>query len=396
MNRALQSDLHPDAESLNAFMEEALAIPERARILDHIAGCSRCRQIVFLSQQAAPDVAQPVAVPASISRPEAWYRNWSLNWRLAWAPAAAFALIVALAVFVHLRRVPSAGEVARVAPPAQHQVPLSSPLEAASETPAHQPAPVAPLKSAKKNSAPARVPEPARELLSETPSSGAMASEPGAARPDYAEPPVAAASPGVFGQGAPANAPLQLRPEPAEAAWQAQREQADAEVSRASKAARTTQARLSAKMEQSQASRTLAEKAAPAGGSEAKSALEGSFEPAPARSLTYDLDSLAVTPKAEAATLPSGLAVLSSATMHHRAVAIDLAGALFVKEGSAGTWEPVVRQWTGRLVQVRVEKTQDAGKSANATAPPATATFAIVNAGDQVWTSEDGRTWKAR
>ena len=397
MNRALQSDLHPDAESLSAFMEQALPILERAQMLEHIAGCSRCRQIVFLSQQAVEEAVAPVPapVPAAGAARGTWFRLWSLNWRLAWVPAAAFALVVAVAFFVHLRRAPGAGEVARIAPPAQRQAPNSAPRETAPETPAHQPAPVARLKPAKKSPAPARAPKSALEMLSETSSSGAMASEPGSASSAFAEPQGSAAPPGSFGQGVPANAPLATRPEPAVAAWTAQR-QMEEEVSRASKSARTTEARLSARMEQPQTGRATAEKAMPARGSEAKSAIEDSFEPQPASAGHYDLDSLAVPPRAAAITLPSGLAVLSSATVQHCTVAIDVAGALFVKEGSAETWEPVARQWTGRLVQVRVEKAPNAAKSADAPAPSAGASFAIVNAGNEVWTSQDGKTWKAR
>ena len=397
MNRALQSDLHPGAESLSAFIEQALRMPERAQILEHIAGCSRCRQIVFLSQQAAEEAVAPVPtpVPAVGAARGTWFRLWSLNWRLAWVPAAAFALVVAVAVFVHLRPAPGAGEVARIAPPAPRQAPNSAPPEAASEIPAHQPAPVARLKSAKKSPTPARAPEPALEILSETSSPGAMASGPGSASPAFAEPQGSSAPTGSFGQGAPANAPIASRPEPAVAAWTAQR-QMEEEVSRASKSERTTEARLSARMEQPQASRATAEKAMPARGSRAKSAVEDSFEPPPASAGHDDLDSLAVVPQAAAITLPSGLAVLSSATVRHRIVAIDVAGALFVKEGSAGTWEPVARQWTGRLVQVRVDKASNAAQSADAPAPPAAASFAIVNDGNEVWTSLDGKTWKAR
>ena len=70
MNRALQPETHPgrhpDAESLNAFLEQALPAPERAQILGHIASCSRCRQVVFLAQQAAAEAPEVRVKP----RPE--------------------------------------------------------------------------------------------------------------------------------------------------------------------------------------------------------------------------------------------------------------------------------------------------------------------------------------
>ena len=41
MNSTPQLDLHPDADSLNAFVEQALGAPEREQILAHIAKCDR-------------------------------------------------------------------------------------------------------------------------------------------------------------------------------------------------------------------------------------------------------------------------------------------------------------------------------------------------------------------
>ncbi len=56
MNSTFQLDSHPDAESLNAFAEQALSEREREPILAHLAACSRCRQVIFLAQQAASDL----------------------------------------------------------------------------------------------------------------------------------------------------------------------------------------------------------------------------------------------------------------------------------------------------------------------------------------------------
>jgi hypothetical protein len=98
--------------------------------------------------------------------------------------------------------------------------------------------------------------------------------------------------------------------------------------------------------------------------------------------------------KAEAVKLPSGFAPVSIATAQHRTVAVDPAGSLFVREGSAANWEPVVHQWTGRAVEVRVQQPQSVGASGNAAAPPAA--FEIVNDSNLVWVSQDGKTWKAQ
>jgi hypothetical protein len=76
MNVKSQLDLHPDAESLNAFAEQALGERERGEILAHLAGCGRCRQVVFLAQEAAAMELEPemelvaAAAPAAQSSPE--------------------------------------------------------------------------------------------------------------------------------------------------------------------------------------------------------------------------------------------------------------------------------------------------------------------------------------
>ena len=95
MNSTPQLDLHPDADSLSAFVEQMLGAPEREQVLAHLAGCSRCRQVIYLAQQAAADADAPAAQPAT--QPVSWF--W--NWRFAWVPAAAVAAALALVVTFH-------------------------------------------------------------------------------------------------------------------------------------------------------------------------------------------------------------------------------------------------------------------------------------------------------
>lgn len=389
MNRALQPELHPDTESLNAFIERALPAAERAGILDHLAGCGRCRQIVFLAQQAAAEEAAPQSLPLAPQRPAPWLRGWTLNWRLAWATAAAFALIAALAVSVHLWRSPGGGEVARVTPPVPVTAPSPRPVSEPAAPPPPSAAPVA-------KKAPPPPSEPAAQLLTAAPASGALASQP-AAPPPGSEPAEASVKSSTFAQPAPAREAAPP-PEPAAAAWQAERTQA--ELAHASKAARAERerpgasadgARLEASVSQLKASPEFAEKAAPSARYATKSLAPEAFEPAPAGAPSSSFDLAAARP---AALLPSGLAVLSSATLLQRTVAIDLHGSLYVRDAPTGRWQPVAHQWTGRLVQVRVQPPPLTKSVPSAT--PAAATFAIVNASNQVWTSRNGKTWKAQ
>jgi hypothetical protein len=61
-----QPGLHPDADTLNAFVEEALPEHERLACLAHFAECAECRQVVFLTQEP---------FPPELPKTE-WWRRW--------------------------------------------------------------------------------------------------------------------------------------------------------------------------------------------------------------------------------------------------------------------------------------------------------------------------------
>ena len=123
------------------------------------------------------------------------------------------------------------------------------------------------------------------------------------------------------------------------------------------------------------------------------STLSGNFDISPPRSAAYQVDA----PKPVALKLPSGLAPGSIATAQRRTVAIDPAGTLYVREGAAGDWEPVIRQWTGRPVLVRVHWLPESGGAGiDAALPASPAPFEIVNDANLVWVSNDGKIWKAQ
>jgi len=145
VNSTSQLDLHPDADSLNAFVEQALAMPEREQILAHLAACSRCRQVIFLAQQAAAEAEAPATQPTN--QPTAWY--W--NWRLAWVPATALAAALALVITLHPWRTTQMPELAKVAPLNEAAAPTLAPKEQASAGAAHKPVQALTAKSATRN-----------------------------------------------------------------------------------------------------------------------------------------------------------------------------------------------------------------------------------------------------
>jgi hypothetical protein len=98
MNETLQSGLHPDADQLAAFAEQALPANEREQTLAHLAVCGDCRQIVFLAQAAAPEEVAQI-VPATTRRP------WFSGWNLLWPAVAALAGIVGFSIYLGRARV---------------------------------------------------------------------------------------------------------------------------------------------------------------------------------------------------------------------------------------------------------------------------------------------------
>ena len=63
MSEHLHPGLHPDADSLNAFIEGVLPEHERLACLAHLADCSRCREIVYLAQEPVAPAPIPAETP---------------------------------------------------------------------------------------------------------------------------------------------------------------------------------------------------------------------------------------------------------------------------------------------------------------------------------------------
>ena len=83
---------HPDLNLLGAFAENALSRDSRDQILQHLAECIHCREVVFLS---TPD--QAAAVAASASTPSSWL-TWPV---LRWGAAVAAVVVVGAAISLH-------------------------------------------------------------------------------------------------------------------------------------------------------------------------------------------------------------------------------------------------------------------------------------------------------
>lgn len=85
---------HPDAEMLTAFAEQSLREAERATVLEHLAHCGECRDVVALALPATEEAAALVA-PA---------RNKWLAWpALRWEFALAGVVVIASFAIVHFQ-----------------------------------------------------------------------------------------------------------------------------------------------------------------------------------------------------------------------------------------------------------------------------------------------------
>ncbi len=119
LGQASAAGAHLDSAQVAAFLEHALPNRQRILLLNHLATCSPCREVVAL---ATPDPAMAVAAQGAtrwhLSAATRWWR-WA---PLRWAGAAAVAAVVAGAVWINRieeHPVPLPSRASVVAAPAQ-------------------------------------------------------------------------------------------------------------------------------------------------------------------------------------------------------------------------------------------------------------------------------------
>ena len=386
MNANSKLDVHPDAEILNAFAEQALEERERGKIVAHLAGCSRCRQVVYLAQDATAEMVPSVVTPdvRLEGRRESWFRSW----RFALVPVAALAAIVALAYIVHVQRIGTGSEMAKVTPQAAPQTAGSNSAAPAQATGVAA-APV--LAEPAQSEARARKKAPASaQAASLGPSfSAAMATASGANEPLNAVREEAAMPPGASGSGNSAmGSGAELKQAPAVTALQKEQERAAATAEVHGIFAKTmAQASENESAKREETDRIVT---ATAPQFDANAAPPASFE----TGARPGAGGVFAVYKGKGSELPSGLAIVSTASSPHQTLAIDKAGSVFVREDSGGHWDRVAKQWTGQAVAVRMQA--DLGANRSASAPSPEAVFELVNDLRQVWVSTDGRIWKAK
>src|ERR1700693_3017719 len=83
------AEAHPDADLLTAFSEQSLGESERTGVIEHLARCSDCREVVALALTASEVV--PVSAAPSAAR-SGWLVWPILRWSVALAGIIAIAL----------------------------------------------------------------------------------------------------------------------------------------------------------------------------------------------------------------------------------------------------------------------------------------------------------------
>ena len=160
LHAAVPEQTHPEADLLTAFAEQALSATERDGVLQHLALCGDCREVVALALPAA-DLAPLQTAPQTANEDGARRtgsragtpasHKLSFAWpTLRWAALAAGVAVAAAVLLVHPGKLnqatlPSVSpQVATTAPPASSSqiasssVPSSSPSSPIASSPAEQ------------------------------------------------------------------------------------------------------------------------------------------------------------------------------------------------------------------------------------------------------------------
>jgi hypothetical protein len=398
--------MHPDAESLTLMAEQLLPAAERDQILEHMATCGRCREVVFLAQHAASKeerVSVVGSAPAIRKQRSAWFNGWT--WL--WIPATAFAGLIGVAVLQHFRHAASETQITaklsetddlRKAEPAKAPAATPQSIAPATESQKAETANPSGVRDQEKDNAPLpAAKEEAKQLDEKKKVQRNELSAEGAGAP-------VVVSPGLSGGSV--HGTMTARPKgstldgPSAANQFQQQNLARQDALQQSNIQQSQDAAAVA------ANKPVRESAAPASASQTVTVQADKVEAAPAMAAApppkvssmpladknYEASSanIGVLAKAKKITLPSSLGTLSTATEADRSIALDTAGALFLSEDAGKHWQPIQTQWTGRALLVR---TKPMGTPAAALKTLQTTRFELVNDKQQTWISLDGKTW---
>jgi hypothetical protein len=341
MSESLQFGHHPDGDQISAFVEQALPVHEREVVLGHLAVCPECRAIVALS---LPEVEAPAsALPVPARKP------WWLRWTLALPVAGALAAAVLAFVYLYPNKIAPAARGTQVAD-AHPAPPLGASMQPS--VPAARQA----LQEFKKTPVESQSPRGGVAMMAPRQNSDALRSGQAAGGPMLTGRNVEAmrpqaAAPLIQGEGGSSTA-AKATVSPSSGAVGAIAGMANAPANIPETHAQESALKQTATVASSVMKPTTAA-APPANAAETVAVANG----APINTVSAE------TPNPEIALdelqglqlkrpLPSHLAVLSSAVLGKRMVAIDAEHNVFVSKDGGRHWKSVSAPWPVHAAQV--------------------------------------------
>jgi Carboxypeptidase regulatory-like domain/Putative zinc-finger len=445
----IQIGIHPDADQISLILEGAATEHERAQMLEHLAHCAACREMVFLARSA-----EPVAIPEGGRRVSWWRRGW-VPFGLA---GAALAFSLALVIYMRKPGAPMGDRQVAVVQPAP-----ASPVNGPRPTTEEEPTP--PARSGVTGGNAGRLAAPARKAVPGVGSgaggglgAGIYQAAPQAAPTLAANDQVMEAARGNMARhqqnsaaAAPAAPPVPppgvVAPAPASASVilgenpGSQQQQASAAAKAAQgvlhdeglgevsgvvtdqSGAAIAQASVSLNGAADKAVREVATGPdgrfriadVPAGRYELRVTARGfmtaseSFElksrdvamlepmlrvGAASQTVSVEANNSAVETQQVEATganvvqeiLPGGAAATARVAMGGRMLSMDAAGNLYLSKNAGRSWKKIKPKWTGKAALLAVvPAAEKAGQ-----------VFELTTDSGAVWTSEDGKHWRAR
>lgn len=398
MKSMIHPGAHPDAEMLTAFAEQLVNERERAEILTHLSGCSRCREVVFLARVAI-EAEEPASQAVKVSKINT-ARGWFAGWRLAWVPMTALAGIVGFAVIRHAHRASlPEPHMAQNAPPPE-------PLRGANETKAASTSQAPPQEPQargipRKNGTAVERPGPDaeqdRKYLDER---DAAAEQKKDEAPNQSNsrgvtaPKTSDEIHGTFAARAKSSSlggPL-LQNQVQQNNTQLQQNYSS-EARQAGVPSDSVNKPATSQTQTAGASQTISVEAAPA---------PVPVSPAPSAApvmaaAQVQAQSIVLSGKepsklkAAIAKLPGGRAVRSEAAAGSGMVAVDETGSVFLSDDAGRHWQVVNAPWEGRAVGVKLQQGASArGSLLEEQDPPR---FELTTDKPETWVSADGKQW---
>ena len=417
MSQYPQHGLHPDPDTLNAFVEGVLPEHERLACLEHFADCAACREVVYLAQEPL----EPEALPVPAMHRAAWWNRWLKPIPAFSAAAVAGILIFSIMLYRPDKLAPKTPrvEVAMSSPQAANEplAPAPPPVQKTLEAQHITPHPA--LKPAPNSGMPPDSPQPVSAQVLPTPQNSLAAPQPSAFLPAAPPPPAraaildAAAAPqsaiagtvtdpsgaaipnatvtvrqasGASGANAisdnsgrfiiaglpPGQYELQVTSagfQPAKKEIELQKDQVARADSSLSIGAATETVQVTASTPA--AVNTESASVAKSNSGLAKIPLVGRM--ASKKSVPATVDSV---------TLPSGLAAVATAAKGKVSLAADSAGTLYRSDDAGRKWKVVKAVWQGKVVELAAD-------------PPASgvAAFRLTTDAGTAWFSRDGNHW---